>query len=115
MSWDADIYAMVDGVKVSLHDGGWNYTHNTNEMIRKAGFAEWPYKVGGQGNINPMDSKTFADKMASVIENMEKAPDEYRKMNPQNGWGSFDTLLPILKEMLEIAKRFPSGVWEVWG
>jgi len=108
MSWDAYIYTIVDGKEVEIHEG-WNYTHNCNGMLRTAGFEEWPY------DVKSMRGTTFAEKLSKTVEQMEKEPGEYRKMDPKNGWGSYDTLLPILKDMLEVARQYPSAFWEVHG
>lgn len=33
------------------------------------------------------------------LDALEADPEQYRAMNPENGWGSYDSLLGVLREM----------------
>lgn len=126
MSWDFDLYAKdEDG---NFHNcGWWNYTHNCNEMIATA--------LDNAGVISEGELRTywvtalgrcwfdlFRDKTAkettfyleAILAEFSKEPAKYEAMNPENGWGSFETLKPVLTEMLEAAKKHPSAVWSVY-
>lgn len=37
--------------------------------------------------------------ISAVIDEFEAKPDEYREMNPPNGWGDMDRLLVVFREM----------------
>ena len=39
--------------------------------------------------------------------------DEYEKLNPPNGWGSYEGLLKTLKAMLECCEKNEDGIIEV--
>jgi|SRR5215469_13792607 len=102
MSWDADF----DG-------GSWNYTHNTNGMIAAAyesvtGESTEPYdfpilgKVIGPTWWKRLDGMTGAqgsEYLGQIINGLESDPNRFRAMNPDNGWGDFDTLLATLRDM----------------
>lgn len=120
MSWDADF----DG-------GSWNYTHNTNAMIAAALEAvtgaktpeleDHPLaKVIGPTwykRLDGLNGREGADLLAAIITGLEADPDRYRAMNPENGWGSYDGVLTVLKEMREASGRACCDVrkWSVSG
>ncbi len=101
MSWDA------------YFDGrDWNYTHNTNGMIAAAYEAvsgeETEQCDGPLGpvigaawwdRLNGMTGPQGAEYLGAIIKGLEADPDRYRAMNPENGWGGYDTLLGTLREM----------------
>ena len=102
MSWDIWLITELDGHEVEVV-GGINYTHNCNEMIREAGLEEWPYEV------EDLPAVELATKLDLAIANLEADPKKYRAMNPDNGWGSYDTLLPILRNVRDRCRTYPSA------
>lgn len=70
----------------------WNYTSNCARMWRKAGadLAEFDGKPASE----------CAPLLAAAIAAMEAEPDTYRAMNPENGWGDYDTLVAALQKLL---------------
>lgn len=122
MSWDA--YLTDDR---GHSEGDWNYTHNTNDMIAAALLAhtgeETPECGGSLGPfIGPawwdrLDGATGEDGkryLAAIIGGLEADPDRYRAMNPPNGWGDYDQLVGILREMRDSVPEWPS-IWRVSG
>lgn len=102
MSWDIDLMGEIDGHPVNL--GSWNYTHNTNRMIREAGFTDW-----SMDEIQGMSAREFATRLGRAIDTLVIKPEQFREMDAQNGWGSYDTLVPVLRELHDQARRFPSA------
>jgi hypothetical protein len=84
-----------------------NYTHNVIPMWEKAGCYEALYKSDGDlaSGIIPW--------LRSAVEAMEANPEEYIALNPENGWGSYDTALPWLKELLAECIAHPDAVIRV--
>lgn len=135
MSWDADL---IDDRGHS--DGSWNYTHNTNGMVhavlddasvelpadtrpcrwldRETG--EWHWAPEGHGTVrwwahlDGMDGQTGAAFLAVIIAGLEADPERFRAMNPSNGWGDYDTLLEILRQMRAAVPEWPT-TWSVSG
>lgn len=104
MSWDIWLTTEVDGRTVTIEDAGdFNYTHNCNRMIRHAGFEEWPYQLDG------MPAGDFCKRLDAVLVAFREDPDRYREMNPENGWGDFDSLHLLLTEVLDSFDPFPSA------
>jgi hypothetical protein len=107
------------------HDEGtWNYTHNCNHMadtvLDATGascftsdtgqivFATW-WKV--------LDGKTGPEGAAlldEIIRGFAADPDGFRTLNPDNGWGDYDSFLKILIEMRNAVPEWPT-VWSVNG
>ena len=106
MGWDLMAVVNVDGDERTLES--WNYTHNCNPMIRGAGFSEWPYEVDG------MDGKELSRKLDAALRSLRAEPERFRAMNPSNGWGSYDSLVPVLEEVADFAATHPSVTWRMW-
>lgn len=107
MSWDADICGR-----------SWNYTHNTNRMVNAAAKAAG-YDLEGESWWRWLNGQTLASAQpffVVVVDELEANPDTYRAMNPENGWGGYDTLCGVLREMRDVqVPPPPSTVWETWG
>ena len=122
MSWDADL--MDDRGHCEYET---NYTHNCNGMIADA--------MERAGNERPPDAhpvlpigpawwrlmdglagKDGSDFLRPIIEQLEADPDHYRAMNPNNGWGNYDQLVTVLKEMRDapLGLDWPT-VWRLSG
>ena len=106
MSWDIWLAVEVDGKEVEIADGE-GYTHNCNNMVRAAGFVEWPYEVDG------MTSREFCEKLDAALQALRANPAWFRRMNPENGWGDYDGLVRILDRVLDSFDRFPSATVRV--
>jgi hypothetical protein len=101
VSWDADF------------DGrSWNYTHNVNGMIAAAYEAvtgQRTEQCGGPlgpvigaawwDRLDGMTGAQGAEYLGQIIKGLEADPPRFRAMNPPNGWGSYDSLLEVLREM----------------
>lgn len=104
MSWDIGIG--VNGIH--FENAEWNYTHNCNDMMRKAGY-DWVYHLNGQ-----LVSETVP-KFEAMLNELESHPKKYRAMNPENGYGNYDSLCKKWREILprakEIVESVPNATW----
>ncbi len=55
-----------------------------------------------------------AELLDAAIRELEAHPALYRAMDPPNGWGSYDRLLPVLRGMRDAVPEWPT-VWEASG
>jgi hypothetical protein len=113
--------------------GEWNYTHNTNGMIAAALEANTRLKVARQTGlligpgilgaaIGPtwwrlLDGKSGpegAHLLFDIVAGLERDPDRFRDMNPPNGWGDYDSLLDVLRDMRDRVPEWPT-TWSVHG
>ena len=128
MSWDVDL------IDDRGHcEGSWNYTHNTSRMIyavlEDAGvdlgtWAEerpgWNYSNGEPvrrtwwDHLNGMSGPDGAAYLHTIAEALADDPERFRAMNPENGWGNYDTLLDLLREMARSVPEWPCK-WEANG
>lgn len=117
MSWDADLIDDRGHI-----EGEWNYTHNTNRMIAAAladlgdDAPEDHFLVGPcwWDALNGMSGADGAAYLHRIITALSADPDKYQAMNPENGWGSYDGLLGVLREMRDAVPEWPC-VWEMNG
>lgn len=106
MSWD--VWLTCDSCGHQVFET--NNTHNVNPMIRAAAEAAevdaeiWPYgwELPGPEGAYWLDR---------VITELEARPATYEAMNPPNGWGSYDDLLPTLRAMRGAVPEYPT----TWG
>ena len=108
MSWDIGIE--LNGFK--FEDASWNYTHNTNDMMRAAGY-DWIYNLNGLKVVDTLPS------FEHMLENLKADPERYTPMNPANGWGDYNSLVAvwefeILPRAREIVKSVPEATWWEW-
>ena len=130
MSWDASLYCNACGHCI----GDWNFTHNTSVMIYSV-LAEASYELpastlecwglprdadgklthypDGHGTVawwEHLDGMTGPEGAAYldlIVTRLEANPVRFRAMNPENGWGSYDTLLKTLREMRAAVPEAP--------
>ena len=81
-----------------------NYTHNVVEMWNDAGCYDALYMSNG---MNAKDIIPFLDK---AIKSMSENPDDYKKLNPENGWGDYDSALEFLKRVRGMCDANPDAV-----
>lgn len=109
MSWDADLTDDRGHL-----EGAWNYTHNCNHMIRHAlhvaGYPDGIWWDGFNGMTGPQGAAVLAD----VIRVLERNPDVYNAMNPDNGWGDRESLVKTLTEMRDAVPEWPT-IWTISG
>lgn len=135
MSWNA--YLHDDRGHL---EGDWNYTHNTSRMIydvlERAGFElapstrpcstydhdtkTWTSHPDGYGTISWYDhldglpGPEGAAYLDLIIRGLEADPGRYREMNPENGWGDYDSLLKTLCDMRSAVPEWPTA-WSTSG
>lgn len=118
MSWDA-----------TLTYGGmfqdWNYTHNCNGMIGhvvdtlRPGARDAKRAETGYGSwwdlLHGMNGEEGYKLLSQIVGGLSEAPAFFREMNPDNGWGDYDSLMRVLIEMRDASEAAPAASWSVWG
>ncbi len=81
-----------------------NITHNLTPMAKAA----LVYGIVWRPEENGVESASqLIVPLQSAIDAMEANPEKYKAHNPSNGWGSFDSFFPWLRDYLEACKQYP--------
>jgi hypothetical protein len=105
VSYDIQLVIDTGGPEPAPIGHGWNYTANCAPMWRAAGIDFAAISGSTVYMVTP--------DLECAIETLKAAPERFRTMDPPNGWGSYDTLLPALEELLAEWKRHPMATVEV--
>jgi hypothetical protein len=111
MSLDISLSIEVDtgGRKpypVVLYDA--NYTHNVTPMWKRAGVYDALYN--SEGKL----AKDVTGVLIAGFNHMRKNKEEYLPLNPENGWGHYDTALHFLWKFLKACVAHPNATIGVW-
>ncbi len=90
-----DIYLQINtgkGERTVVEIG--NYTSNIAPMYYKAFDKDWKF-------INGMRAGDAFDHILQAYKNMIGNPEEYRELNPSNGWGDYEGARDFLRKLLE--------------
>ena len=90
-------------------DFSWNYTYNCADM--------WRLACPGDKKMIEIDYMLCADaakKLQAAIDAMIAEPDNYRKLNPSNGYGNYDSFLLALVLLKEACEKEPDAVVETY-
>lgn len=68
---------------------------------------------GGLKALNGMKCKNAVPVLNRAIDDLVENKEEYEKLNPENGWGSYEGLLKSLKNLRIACLENPSGKVEV--
>lgn len=105
MSYDIWLEADLGGsepVKVGNLD--WNYTSNCVAMWRRA----MP-ETDGLAGMAGMTAREASAVLEKGIERMEANRWAYMELDPPSGWGSYATVVPALRQLLEAFRGAPDA------
>lgn len=98
-------------------EGVWNYTHNVGPMLNAALVATGTVPAEGLTwwrRLDGLDGATGAVMLAAALGELVARPDVYQPMSPPNGWGSYDGIVDMLREMVAAVPEWPT-VWTTSG
>lgn len=84
-----------------------NYTHNCNTMADEAGIYKHVWRPEECEDVQTAGD--LIKPLRSGIKKMEDEPERFIALNPENGWGSYDTFLPWLRRYLEACIENPKA------
>lgn len=103
MSLDISISATK---RVEIFDR--NITYNLASMYYKCIDKELGFK-----KLNNMSCKEALPILNSAIKDLIENQEEYERLNPENGWGTYDDLLEKIKDMRNCCEDNPDGIIDV--
>ena len=86
-----------------------NVTYNLSKMYYKCIDKEKGFK-----KLDGMNCKEALPIINNAIQDMLNNADEYRKLNPENGCGSYEGLLSSLQEMRNCCENNPDGTINIF-
>ena len=92
MSWWANVWIGPTGdTEKSVEVCDINVTYNLSPMFREA------FDGVGFRDFNNMKAKDALPILRGAVEAMKNDPDRFKKHNPENGWGSYDSAIGVLE------------------
>jgi hypothetical protein len=83
-----------------------NVTHNLNEMAKEAGIYEYLWRPE---EIGITKASQLIEPLRKGLELMESDPSRFEKLNPENGWGSYERFVPWIREYLNACIENPNA------
>lgn len=80
-----------------------NYTHNVIPMWKEAGVFEVLYESQGR------KARDIVETLKKGVDHMRDNPAIFINLNPKNGWGSYETALPWLQNLVEQCLKNPDA------
>lgn len=100
-----DVYLKIDtgGEEDAIVDDVGNITYNVCSMFYKA--------LGGEGlkGLRGMTGEEALSILTKGLVSMLEEKDEYKKLNPPNGWGSYEGAFEFLKNLKDACERHPKA------
>jgi len=87
-----------------------NVTHNLNKMAEAAGVYQALWRPEEIGVTHAAD---LIHPLRTGLLKLKTAPSKYRKLNPANGWGSYDNLVKVVEDLLNACTDNPDATVEV--
>ena len=84
-----------------------NITYNLSKMYYKC-------IPGGFKALDGMSCKEALPILQKAINDLIENQEEYEKLNPENGWGTYDGLLQAIKDMRNCCEDNLDGIIDVW-
>lgn len=105
MSWDIVFKYDLGGDELAtIETKHLNYTYNCGPMFGKAN--------NGIGLSEALDGSIAKDAeilLRRVVCEMVNNPSDYQKLNPANGWGSYEGFMKFLLDFAEECRKYPNA------
>jgi len=88
-----------------------NVTHNLAAMADAAGIYKELWRP------EEVDIKTATQLIAPLeagLLRLRADPDRFKKLNPDNGWGTYEGLVQFVSDYLEACRAHPDAVIRIW-
>lgn len=68
----------------------------------------------GMIDIDGMTGKQSLKKLIHARDQLTDKKDKFISLNPDNGWGSYESFLICIKKLIKEAEENPKSVWISW-
>lgn len=83
-----------------------NFTHNLVPMAKAAGVYEIIWRPD-ENNI--LKTKQIIEQLRIGIDRLKSNPESFKRLNPPNKWGTYDSFLVGLEEYLAVCIKLPDA------
>lgn len=83
-----------------------NITHNLGKMAQAADIYTALWRPDEQGWTT---AKDITGVLERGLKRLKKDPAGFKKLDPENGWGSYDGLVDFVEEYLTACKKWPDA------
>lgn len=87
-----------------------NITHNLNVMANRA---HMYYALWRPDEMGWTHARDIIEVLAKGLRDLKATPGPFKKLNPENGWGSYDGLVAFVEEYLAACRKYPDARIEV--
>lgn len=87
-----------------------NITHNLNGMAKEAGLYHFLWRPD---EIGVTTAKQLIEPLKIGLALLESDPERFRKLNPPNGWGTYEGLVEVVRDYLEACEKYQDARIEV--
>jgi len=87
-----------------------NITHNLNTMAGEAGIYE---ELWRPDEIGISKAKQLIEPLTNGLQELKDDPAKFIPFEPENGWGTYGTLVGFVEEYLEACIKYPDATVEV--
>lgn len=87
-----------------------NITHNLNHMANAAGLY---LPLWRPDEIGVTTASQLVMPLREGLGRLRRAPDEFKKLNPENGWGDYDGLVRFVEQYLAACETHPDAIVRV--
>jgi len=88
----------------------YNITHNLGKMAEKAGIY---YHLWRPEELGIEEAGELIEPLEQGLYLLKSQPKEFKKYNPDNGWGNYDNLVKFVEKYLEKCKEHPEAKIEI--
>lgn len=105
--WD-ELYPGREPVTVQTADTVYeaNITHNLNRMAEAAGIYKHLWRPDELGITK---ARELIEPLRAGLALMQSDPEMFKKLNPENGWGSYDVFVPWISRYLSACEGNPDA------
>jgi len=104
MSLDITLYYIIDGNNIEVYNR--NITHNLNKMAMEAEVYE---ELWRPDEIDINKASELINPIAIALKDIKSNPDKYKKLNPENGWGTYEGFVKFVQEYLDACIKYPNA------
>lgn len=87
-----------------------NITHNLGMMASAAGIYQYLWRPE---EIGITKARQLIEPLKKGLSILKREPDTFKKLNPENGWGTYDGFVPWIQRYIDACIEYPDAMVSV--